>query len=200
LEATVSDPVVAEPVPAVPKRRRGLAIGLVAASLVLLAGGVTGAFMVIRAHILSPVPGLSMPDRIGSLVKPADQSIMDMREGFLNQGGIDPVFAVVYDDSASPGRDVEVTGGRRMGEYAPMDARLLFDTFFRGPFDVEAQQVDPGRVGGALVCAQRSDSAGVETLCAWVGKDTFLLFYLSRTGIDRGTSRTREVLQAVVTS
>jgi hypothetical protein len=197
-------PLTAEgPTPSAPRRRRwGLMIGLIVTALVIVVGAVVVLRWYTSAQTASLVPGLTAPGRIAGLVKRADQSSMDPTRYLLNEDGISPVFAVIYDDTdtAVPGRTVEVSGGPRMGMFSPMDAHLLFGMFIHGTLDAPEQNVDPGPAGGAAVCAQRSGPDGVNTECVWVGKNNLLLLTFRRTGIERGTARLREVLGAIVTS
>ncbi len=147
---------------------------------------------------------LTAPDQIGSLRKMSDQSqVAPMRDQMRNAGMDDP-FAVIYEDTTSPGRTAIVWGGTGKAFGAGGSERQL-DAFFTsagknlgGGSLGQRVATDPGSVGGKAECAKVNGLGVTMTMCAWAGNQALLGFIFTGLTPDKSGPQVRAMLAAIV--
>jgi hypothetical protein len=220
--------------PPPPRRSRGLLIGgLVVLAVLLCGGAATAVVLVANNNTTKPgaaasssaskkpgagtptaaatTPGraagsvtLTAPDRIGSLKKSADQSLVTPMKTQMENAGLSDPFTVVYDDTAAAGRKVIVWGGTGP-LFGVVSADKQLDSFFSsagantGGGSLGARSnVDPGSVGGKAQCAKVNGLGATMSMCAWSGNAALLGFIFTGVSPDKSGPVVHTMLPAIV--
>jgi hypothetical protein len=135
----------------------------------------------------SNAPGISLPDRIATLTKSADQSIA---QGLLQQLGSVPgakITAISYEDSTDKTHAVLIFGGTGL-PVPPGDVSTQLNSMIRSGTATDAKidppvAVDPGASGGTAGCAGIPSEDGRKFVnCGWINGNAALV--MSFTGFE----------------
>ena len=151
------------------------------------------------------VTAFSAPAKIGTLIKPADQSRATTLLTRLKSGGYERPFAVVYKDRAAPERSALVWGdiGSVFGALNAYDGlKLFFDDSakqFTGGTMAHPVDAEPSAVGGVAQCAEVTGMGVRSVLCAWVTDNALLAFLFNGLTLDLAFTEMESMLRAIVT-
>jgi hypothetical protein len=146
---------------------------------------------------------LNTPDRIGNLRKMGDQSQVAPMRDQMRSAGMDDPYAVMYEDTTSPGRTAIVWGGtgKAFGGSGEQQLNAFFGSAGRnlgGGSLGERVAADPGPTGGKAECAKVSGLGVTMTMCAWAGPQALLGFIFTGLTPDKSGPQLRAMLSAIV--